>query len=196
MKKTKNMPGVIRKNGEKRTERAKIKKKAKKTSKKAKKEKKTDKKLFDIVKSVSQIEAAEFFGVSRESIRKWALNGCPREASNKFNLPALHIWLMDREREKSKRVLAGNETQRKLEEADLRIKNARIKKMEDSVIDIDKHAMIMQARASGLQKFLTDSLQMNRHRFVNKTADQLKDLFFQLAKQMMQSYVNASKAIE
>lgn len=138
----------------------------------------------------------EYFKITRKMLYNWVDAGCPRKQDQSYDVYEVHRWLINREKQKLELLKNKDLTDRKIKQEDLKIKQARRRKMEETVIDIEKHRMVLASRIATLARYIKETGRKNLYHFANKNINELQGDWDDFAKGCMNAYLEGSKSID
>lgn len=143
------------------------------------------------VNSCPIISAAKLiFLVSRTTVERWIReDGAPQNENGTINLGAFLKW--HDEKLKNKRGDERKDLFKEKLEAEIEKLNLQNEKIKESTIDRSLHEQILISQASTLRRYLEQTLQMNIPHFANRNVDELRGLFYDLCKEMMDVFTQA-----
>ena len=134
---------------------------------------------------VSQIFAADFFGISSVSLGMWE---CPRNDDRSYDLKAVVAWKVKKEAEgKSKNGKEDFEVEK------LRLQCQKlemdIETQKKNTIPISEHREFLAARAGDLKDFLMGYGKMNLHEIAGQPVDVCQKYWDRIVRGAMNTYV-------
>lgn len=131
---------------------------------------------------------AKVLDVSRQTIYKWADEGCPRNADGSFSIPVVSKWLVQRIETKLAGKPGGSLKDDKTREEIERLRLAN-QKFKEEYIERSLMERIMTSRAASLNAFLTKSAIANTINYIGKNLEEIQAIRFAEAQAAMKAYV-------
>jgi hypothetical protein len=111
-----------------------------------------------------------FFGISKQALQNWIIDGCPRNPDGTYNLSSVHEWRLVRERRKADKDTGSKKEEKMQKEIELMV--AKINKINAETMPIQDHNTKMVSLANSVKIQIGIWCRRFAHKCVGLTAEE------------------------